>query len=84
VLLWGEGFKAHWVTMKLHEYRILHGGPANFEPIFGWRNAFRPITMPVLRRAAGFEIENRFGDFDSSPFSSKSPKQILISKSDCK
>lgn len=37
-----------------------------------------PMEMDALLIHNGFKIEDKYGDFDSSPFSSESPKQIFI------
>ncbi len=38
---------------------------------------FFPQELDALLRANGFEIEAKYGDFDESPFTSASPKQII-------
>lgn len=37
-----------------------------------------PQELPLLVRSSGLDIQNLFGDFDRSPFSSESPRQIIV------
>lgn len=39
---------------------------------------FFPQELDALFTHNGFQIEKKYGDFDESPFSSKSPKQIIV------
>ncbi len=39
---------------------------------------FFPQELDLLLRSSGFLIEEKFGDFDETPFTSESPKQIVI------
>lgn len=39
---------------------------------------FFPQELEVILKSSGFLIEERFGNFDKSPFTSDSPKQIVV------
>jgi hypothetical protein len=39
---------------------------------------FFPEELVGLCRTGGFDVVERFGDFDESPFTANSPKQILL------
>lgn len=39
---------------------------------------FFPLELDALVRLAGWEVLERFGDFEEAPFTSASPKQILV------
>ncbi len=41
---------------------------------------FFPQELDYLFESNGFSIESKYGDFDESSFSSKSPKQIVVAK----
>lgn len=41
---------------------------------------FFPQELDALLRAAGFKIEAKYGDFNASPFTSQSPKQIVLGR----
>lgn len=41
---------------------------------------FFPQELDAIFRASGFEIEAKFGDFQENPFTSQSPKQIVIAR----
>ena len=42
---------------------------------------FFPQELDYLFESNGFRIEHKFGDFDESEFTSKSPKQIIVASS---
>jgi hypothetical protein len=42
---------------------------------------FFPEELPALCRLGGFEVVERFGDYDERPFTGASPQQILVCRS---
>jgi len=41
---------------------------------------FFPQELDAILKSNGFRIEHKFGDFDQSDFTDKSPKQIIIAR----
>jgi SAM-dependent methyltransferase len=57
-------------------------GPNGLEPDFRKEDlhlrCFFPQELDLLVRAQGFEIVEKFGDFDRKPFASGQPKQVVV------
>jgi SAM-dependent methyltransferase len=55
-------------------------GRPNFRMIPLHMRSIFPQELPLLLGAGGFRLEERYGDFDRSRFTSESPRQVCISR----
>jgi hypothetical protein len=75
-----EGFFAFDVfnpSVSMLRFEFLKGGRLIFEEQFSPRVYF-PLELEIMLRDTGFQVVEKFGDFEGSSFSIMSMKQIFI------
>lgn len=68
--------QTHRVT-EIYEQLDSNGGVRRWLAEYSLRYVF-PAEFDLLLAAAGLRVEARYGDYDLSPFSAESPRQIVV------
>jgi SAM-dependent methyltransferase len=61
-------------------WNFLHRPTNNFKSLSFQLRQFFPQELDALLEFNGFQIENKFGDYDESAFTGSSPKQVIVAK----
>ena len=61
----------HFILTYRHERQIIHTKDVRMRCFF-------PEELVALCHLGGFQVVERFGDYDETPFAASSPKQLLL------